>query len=483
MEPNILLIVLDSVRAINTSLHGYKRETTPNLDKFAENAIVYTQARAPGTGSVQSHTSMFTGLHVAEHQMNGSVRHLKPGHTIWEELSNEGYETGAFSYNSHITQLPLGLADAFDVTRSGARKRLPFPEAADPADLTSSGTDRYIEFLGNAVENNHPIRSLVNGLAIWERTRFLLPDSLQGRSNLPDEIFTDIFTEWVDDVNGPWAACINYMDAHVPYLPRPKHNLWADEEEKDLMREIENPVWEFIGGYRPWSERRELEDLYDGTIHQVDHEVGRIIKYLESREILDDTLVVITADHGEGFGESSKIRSNKSVAHGTAGGIEEGVLHVPLVVSLPNNQGGKRIEDVASLTQFPDVVRSIRDGSSSKDGFVPDDGRVLASALGLSGPERDTAKQWVGNLEEYEPGADVVYQMDNRNRVLKCVRWNGETKGFDCTEAGECKEMSKDCEDTLSAGFSDLSLSSSVKESGMQVDEEIEARLKELGYR
>lgn len=117
-HPNFLLIVLDSVRARNMSMHGYERETIPFLESFVDEATTYTQARAPGVASVPSHASLFTGLHVAEHGMRDVDRRLTAGTTIWDELADDGYETGVCSYNSYLTQAPIGFADAFQTVKS-----------------------------------------------------------------------------------------------------------------------------------------------------------------------------------------------------------------------------------------------------------------------------------------------------------------------------------------------------------------------------
>ena len=103
-KPNVLLVILDSVRAKNTSLLGYPRETTPKLETFAKNATTYTNARAPGIHSISSHTSIFTGYHVAEHQATSHGASLRPGHTVWEMLSGAGYRTGLFTPNAVVAE-------------------------------------------------------------------------------------------------------------------------------------------------------------------------------------------------------------------------------------------------------------------------------------------------------------------------------------------------------------------------------------------
>lgn len=91
MKPNILLVVMDSVRASNTSLYGHENETTPFLESLAESSTVYEQARSSGSWSLPSHTSLFTGYNVAEHGIVEPENRLEEGHTIFETLRDEGY--------------------------------------------------------------------------------------------------------------------------------------------------------------------------------------------------------------------------------------------------------------------------------------------------------------------------------------------------------------------------------------------------------
>ena len=97
-KPNILLVVMDSVRAKNMSLHGYTRPTTPFLNKFAEESVVYEQARAPGPNTLTSSASIFTGSHVLSHGLTNRKKKLRSGNTVWDAVSEEyGYDTGIFS--------------------------------------------------------------------------------------------------------------------------------------------------------------------------------------------------------------------------------------------------------------------------------------------------------------------------------------------------------------------------------------------------
>lgn len=483
---NVLLIVLDSVRARNTSLHNYKRQTTPFLDRFSERAIRYTQARAPGVGSIQSHTSIFTGLYPEQHQLRDPNKSLEPGHTIWEELAQRDYDTGVFSYNSYLTQAPIGLKEVFDVVESGDEQRLLFPEAYDPNDLESDGLYRYIEFLQAIINNNMHIKTLANGISHWEWFQPILPKCFQAISTVPDSLFTNSFLQWQKDSSGPWAACVNYMGAHTPYFPDKDHNKWAGKYEREIMNSVENHAWSFITGEREWSERAALENLYDGCIHQVDSEVERLISELETRGVLEDTFVVITSDHGEGFGEQSPVRPVRSVAHGNTGGPGEGILHVPLVVFLPEKAEEGNVDKVASLVQFPNAVRTVLEGTETEQLFVPNENNVLASMFDFTSADKERLPHFVtgDDYAEYNYGSRVVYETTNDGRIVKYIKVKGDNVYcLDCTNVHDTVELDRTRENIVERNFNQLESTDVLTRSKRKISGEVRNRLEQLGYR
>jgi len=482
MKSNVLLLIMDSVRARNTSLHGHEHETTPNLDAFADTATVYRQARAPGTWSLPSHVSLFTGLHVPEHGITRARHSLRSGHTIFEHLRDEyGYATGVFSENTWITDMEVGLKDAFD-TVEGARN-LPYPNAVDPSNFVlTEGQGQYFQYVRRCLDSERPFQSIANGIVTklaWDYPR-LLPDALS--ASTPADVYADLFLDWEAAQDGPWAACVNFMDAHLPYEPRPEHDEWGGETLRDLQNRMGDQVWEFNGGHRPWWQRRALEGLYDGTIRQIDQQIGRVLDTLESRGVLEDTLVVVTADHGEGFGEPSPIRPGARIAaHGA--GIHEALLHVPLVVRGPGQRTRHVVDDVATLTRFPHVVRALREDDWGPGMFVPAD-PVIASSYGLEEPMEDRARKYCEDLWRFNGTARAVYT-DDVAAVEKRMTWRDRTaavRSYDAKHAalandGDVRARVDDVFDRLEdAGVRE-------EADGVQdMDAATKRRLEDLGY-
>jgi arylsulfatase len=421
MEPNVLLVVLDSVRARNTSLHGHDNETTPVLESLAERATWYTQARAPAATSLTSHASIFTGLAVPEHGLTTPERVLRPGNTIFEQLRDDGYTTGVFSENTWITDVEAGL-NRFDTVVGP--QNVPFPSAMNPRRFVADeGRGQYGAFLREALQSDAPLRSLCNGLAIKGAYDFpaLVPDWLKATTT--GARYVDELTDWMDDTDGPWAACLNLMDAHIPYEPPADHDRWGGDRARSLQNHIKEQKWEFSGGKRPWWQKRALEGLYDGAIRQADALVGEVVDALEARGELDDTLLVVTADHGEGFGERSLVRPNVRVAEHNVS-IHEALLHVPLLVKAPGQTEGERVDDLVSLAAFPTAVERARD---ARDPDFRTDDPVVSTAVGLDEAKQARARPHVEDLSLYTATTQAVYDRDGDD-VVKYVTWRDRAR-------------------------------------------------------
>jgi arylsulfatase A-like enzyme len=479
VPPNILLIVMDSVRAANTSLHGHEHETTPYLEELAEEAVVYEQARSPGTWSLPSHTSMFTGYHVVEHGITRARHQLEPGHTIFEELRDDhDYATGVFSENTWITDMPVGLQRAFE-TVEGARN-LPYPDSMDPTNFVlSEGQGQYLQYLKRCLSHEHPVRSMTNGVfskLAWDYPQ-LLPDQM--KSSTPASVYGGLFLDWQADRTGPWAACVNFMDAHLPYQPDEEYDLWGGKRLRRLQDGMDDQVWEFNGGQRPWWQRKALEGLYDGTVRQIDAQVQCIVEALRERGVLDDTLVVITSDHGEGFGEPSRIRPDARVAaHGA--GIHEALCHVPLVVHPIDAAGGKRIAEPASLTQFPTVVRQALRGDSVMDGFVPSR-HVVVSSHGLEEPMEERALRYTDNLYRFNGDCRAVYERGG-DLVQKYLSWRDRRCRVDIGDVRASWRVSDIDDGRVDEEFAATEDLGVRRDASEDVDETTQQRLKDLGY-
>ena len=480
MNLNVLLVILDSVRAKNTSIHGYINDTTPTLNELAKTATVYEQARAPGIWSLPSHASIFTGKSVEEHKLTTIDKTLRAKSTIFEKLREEGYETGVFSGNPFITEVDVGMTRGFETVYGN--QHLLFRDGLHPdAVELNDGESRYVQFLRASLKHDKPVKSILNGVGekIAIDYPWLVPKHMKAISG---EQYAKAALDWIGSTTGPWGACINLMDAHTPYHPNEEYDKWGGKKVRRLQNEIDGgAVWEFQGGQRPWWQRKALESLYDGGIREADAAVGSVLDGLRNRGEFEDTLVVVTSDHGEGFAEPSRIRPGTRLTEHVSG-IHECLLHVPLVVKFPRQTVQETIEAPASLTEFPRVVRKVNEAAWIGDEFVPE-GRMVATSHGLRERNAKIASKYCDDLSSFRGVGHAVYEKSEAG-VRKHVSWNDHSTTVEIFDAHTAREVGgyRPGERIASAIDSLGNVSLTETEQGSELDKQTEKHLEELGY-
>jgi len=493
-QPNILLIILDAARAKNFGVYGHEKNTSPFIDAFSKRATLYTQARAPSIWTLPSHASMFTGLHVPEHDITSRYDQLEAGHTVWERLQ---HDTAIFSGSALITQNYWGLARGFETVVNDLRSNeYPF-DGYDPSRYRTdrTGFRNYVEYVRTAFDRPNPIGGVGNGIIdkIARTKPSRLPSNLRPYRNTGKH-YTEAFLDWQEGRQG-WAACINLSEAHYPYVCAPEYAQWDDGQLLDIHAGFKNHKFDYYTGHEPLWKFRAIESLYDGCIRQADVWVNRLISTLEERGELDDTLVVITADHGEGFGERGRVRPDfHYISHLT--GVHEVLLHVPLVVKFPGQTNGKVIDEVVSLTRFPDVVDATVGGSRNEtptEAFTSDN-RVLACMDGDSRLDYHLTSEdsWnLSGLDGFDPSilggyGKVVYETPDR-RVTKFATWHGRSRAIDIYDARTAVNRDEDggvVTEAVEEAFADVTDTDVRIDSSSKggVDEDTKEWLEKMGY-
>ncbi len=343
--PNILLLILDTVRAEELSLYGYPRATTPELERWAVRGTVFERAFSATSWTLPSHASIFTGQpeFVLDATWWGRLGPEWP--TLAEALRGRGYATAGFIANSdylgwdsgltrgfeHYDDYPVSLWTAFSATSLG---RVIYP----------------------ALYQRLPVRlrRLAPGLR--------LPHPAHHRSA---EGIGDALLSWIDDRRGtPFFAFLNFMDAHTPYTP-------PDSFRNRYQTRLNRPVSPYAWSDRPPvrltpTDVRPKQDMYDGSIAYLDAELGRLFRELKRRGALENTLVVLTADHGDEFAEHG------FVDHGST--LYRPSVQVPLVICFPGRvPAGRR---VASPVSLRNLAATVLDLAAPGPGRLP--GRSLA---------------------------------------------------------------------------------------------------------
>ena len=306
-RPNLVLITLDTTRADHLATWGYHRDTSKNLDAFAEQSIVFENLLVPVATTLPSHTTLLTGTDPLEHGVVANVKHGGQGfqpspslRLLSQTLHDEGYRTAAILSANPLRE-GSGLEPGFELYECTEK-------GSDTAQLTSRKAVAWIE-------------------------------------NRGDE---------------PFFLWVHYFDPHGPFEPPKRH---ASAYKKDGKVQ----GWLDARGIGPTSTRptgQELDsidatNLYDGEIRYMDRQLGRVLKALDETGVADETVVVIVGDHGEGLGQ-----------HGMAGhgGVWREQLHAPLMIRSPWHRP-RRVErlvgmadvlpTLAGLVPFPGIDRIV----------------------------------------------------------------------------------------------------------------------------
>ena len=337
--PNVLLIVLDNVRAASMSLYGSERPTTPNLERLAGRGTCFTGAFAAAPWTLPSHASMFTGQWC--HQLSVSWdRALDATHpTLAEFLTDRGYATAGFVANTYYCNARYGLNRGFARYEDYYENRTisPFEVAA------SSGLGKLLlGALGIPTKVFEDARASVRKTAAMINRDIL--DWLDGRPR-----------------PRPFFAFLNYFDAHSPFSPPdgpdPRFGLAAlPQKRKDEIlakyKKLMDKTLAPADGPPEPIEREATElyrDSYESCIAYLDRNIGLLFDELERRGLLANTLVFVTSDHGEHFMEHG------FMGHGLS--LYRREVHVPLLIFPPSGTPvAKTVAEPVSLRDLPATV-------------------------------------------------------------------------------------------------------------------------------
>jgi len=331
---SVVCVVMDTVRKDHLSVYGYDRPTSPALEQFSSDAMVYEQAVAPAPWTLPVHASLFTGLYPSDHGATQERPYLEGSRTLAETLSANGYETMCYSSNAWITPYTQ-LTRGFDVQDN-------FFEVM-PGDLLSGPLAR----LWKALNDSESLRSLANGIVnVGNVAHEYLANGSRADSKTPAII--DETIEFIDDTDGPYFAFCNLMDAHLPYHP-PESYQSEFAAGIDSTAVCQNSK-AYNAGARSVSEDEwnAIRGLYDAEIRHVDAEVGRLLQWLRQAGEYEDTLIIICADHGELHGEHE--------LYGHEFAVYDPLVNVPLLVKQPGTPGGRSRQQVELLDLYHTIL-------------------------------------------------------------------------------------------------------------------------------
>ncbi len=337
--PNVIVIVVDTLRADHLSSYGYERETSPFIDGLAAEGVRFENAISPSSWTQPSHASMLTGRYTYEHQ--AETQPLDDTYpTIGEVLQAQGYRTGAFSANTLFFTRRQGFGRGFLHFEDN-------DQSAPDAFLNSSLYGYLFDYYG--------LRKALKYEGV--PTRRLAPEINQSA------------LQWIDRGDQPFFVFINYFDAHDPYTPPEPYLSKYGQTRGGLING-------FIERYHPELTPAQLQseiDAYDGSINYVDDQIKALFAELESRGELENTIVIITADHGESLGEHGLLQHSAS--------LYRQEIHVPLIVWGAGVPSGIVVDTPVSTTSLPATILQLL---NANDGAFPS--QPLTKLFGGSAP-------------------------------------------------------------------------------------------------
>lgn len=415
---NVVLLTLDALRADHVSSYGYDRETTPNLDRFAAENVQFSNAYSVSTHTREAIPGLLTGRYPNACVDNS---YELAADTIASYLRETEYTTGAFHANPYVSR-----AYGFD------------------RDFDTFDDDLYL--------GQHKL------IALAQRAY----DKIRNRHYARAGTINERALEFVDSTEEPFFLWSHYMDPHGPYSPPREYQTVFHDEYVGMKRA--QKMYKRSAVSDPDSitddERQEMVNLYDEEVRYADAQLGAFLNELEARGLLEETLVIITADHGDAFGEHGY--------YGHPRQLDEELLRVPLVVHHPDLSKAEVSVPASGVDIVPTVLEAagVDAGTLAGESLieVADDsgaykGRVVFSqARGDSRYDEehvrrfraDSLEEWARLERDVESG-EVLSMEPEESSLLEELSAHSETSLAGVSVSSESGETSKDVERRLEA--------------------------------
>lgn len=339
---NVLFVVLDTVRADSSYVAG--APFTPTLEALASDGADFRRAISPAAWTLPAHASIYTGKYPQEHGATAKHRYVPGEHELLAEtVAADGIHTGLFTANAFLTE-SFNMARGFDdvsFIRGEANKL--FADGLDP--IAFLNEREHDEGLARLKEISAALREGPFHKNLINAVYFKILDELRRRRGIAepaswDEQAVKATREFVSrhaSDDDPFFAMVNLIGAHAPWEFDRELLTAIDVRPEDIapldrwreVASVSEAQWPYAAGQVELdaTDRRILEHLYEAWIVRVDELAGELLAGLEEAGVSDDTLVVITADHGE------QIARDGVLGHSVS--VDESVTHVPLVIKGP----------------------------------------------------------------------------------------------------------------------------------------------------
>jgi len=426
MTSNVVLLTIDALRADHLSCYGYERATTPFIDSFAEDAMLFEHAYSTSSHTREAVPSLLTGLYPHEATADDFTR---ASDTVATHITDT-HETGAFHSNPYVSRA-YGYDKDFDAFDDDLRL----------------GQHRVLALIQRALD-----KFVFNKGAYHARAEEINERSLSWLDSLSDD--------------GPFFLWNHYMDVHGPYNPPDEYNEWGEPVSNSEAQDL----YDRLSGNDEVTddEVETARNLYDGEIAYTDAHVEALLSELDAQGYLDDAIVIVAADHGDLFGEYGQFAHPRFVY--------QELTRIPLLIRTPETDG-VRVEKTCSLI---DLLPTILDWVDADEASIPgesllepasiDPDRVVYStARGLD--DEQNLRRIAANRRE----RSFLLEYDLSNETVHNEQRVGKTSTDSLTDWDELRDHALSFLDTYSSSKRDTDTK--------EVGEEIERRLDALGYK
>lgn len=499
-DPNVLCLVLDCLR-----LDAITKSDAPNIYELAADNLSFNACVAPANWSLPAHASLFTGEWPHDHGYYHRAHHLDRLPLV-ESLTSDGFDTVGVTANIYASSshgFDGGFSRFYETRRPlNPRGLNPFAHVRKIQEDRTPRPRDYVQTFAAAATHSRPLTSLDNfarAVALELDRRYGYRDYLPFIDNdtygfltrasdrstrlLIDEI------ERTANSEQPLFAFANYMDTHYPYEPPKEHfqavadGRWDLSDLRTISPNLSNARTfrnQFFGGNINDNDVELVRAAYRAEVRSVDEQIGRLLQALENESIRDETMIIITSDHGEGLGETD-LRGERSMGHLDA--LNEHLWSVPLIVAHPNIEK-QIIENRTSLRALYDLLTSdlnafLDVGGQTWDNFFIDDPVLFELP---ANPYHEESMQNYEHFEDWfverESLTHTVLGFDGEWKVIADSR--GEVSAYQGTESVDVSAapdaLRDACEDAVTR------FPATERNVNNNLSSDTEQQLRDLGY-
>lgn len=479
-SPNVLFIVMDTSRA----KIAFNREVMPTVASIADEGATFKNAFTTAPWSLPSHASIFTGQYSSHHNTHAGSTQFNPDvPPLAEVFAQQGYETHAISNNIWISP-EFGFDRGFQTFQKGWQLVEGGADIGRISKEQAAATDQARAIADELLRVDAP-KTIINTLfALFARKRY---DSGAWLTN--KRLF-----RWLQsrDESQPFFAFLNYLEPHLPYDPPGDaiKRIAGNEADLEEIRSVPQDAWGYLTGDVELSDQdfNHLRTLYAAELSYLDRRLKSVYNRLDSLGILDETIIIITGDHGENIGDHG-LMDHQYCLYDT-------LLHVPLIIRYPPEfEAGREYKRLVELRDiYPSLIdlcnisKPLHDTQAHQHVLHDDDREYVLGEYLTPQPSMETLESRFGTLSEKVRIHDRALASIRTQEWKLIIGSDGSQSLYDLRDDPheqqdvyeQYEEIANELRNELPEPVSDIK--GGGETSDRDVDGRTERRLKDLGY-